>query len=151
MRELRVGGSGMPPGLLLAVLGPAFVLILAATAQRAVEGYQMARQVEVARREVAELRQQNVELQERIARYRSDAYVEKIAREQGFGGDERASVDDGPYEHQRLRLALTAAAHPAVAGLDRRDDSALPRSGQFPPGPARRCAATAPAPAPCFP
>jgi cell division protein FtsB len=82
MRELRVGGSGMPPGLLLAVLGPAFVLILAATAQRAVEGYQMARQVEVARREVADLRQQNVELQERIARYRSDAYVEKIAREE---------------------------------------------------------------------
>jgi len=82
MRELRVGGSGMPPGLLLAVLGPAFVLILAATAQRAVEGYQMARQVDGARKEVAVLRQQNVELQERIARYRSDMYVEKIAREE---------------------------------------------------------------------
>jgi cell division protein FtsB len=82
MRELRVGGSGMPPGLLLAVLGPAFVLILAATAQRAVEGYQMARQVDLARKEVADLRQQNVELQERIARYRSDMYVEKIAREE---------------------------------------------------------------------
>ena len=50
----------MPPGLLLAVLGPAFVLILAATAQRAVEGYQMARQVDLARKEVADLRQQNV-------------------------------------------------------------------------------------------
>src|SRR3954454_6533185 len=82
MRELRVGSSGMPPGLLLAVLGPAFVLILAATAQRAVEGYQMARQVDLARKEVADLRQQNVELQERIARYRSDMYVEKIAREE---------------------------------------------------------------------
>ena len=82
MRELRVGSSGMPQGLLLAVLGPAFLLILAATAQRAVEGYQMARQVEVARKEVADLRQQNVELQERIARYRSDMYVEKIAREE---------------------------------------------------------------------
>jgi cell division protein FtsB len=82
MRELRVGSSGMPPALLLAVLGPAFVLILAATAQRAVEGYQMARQVDLARKEVADLRQQNVELQERIARYRSDMYVEKIAREE---------------------------------------------------------------------
>ena len=82
MRELRVGGSGFPPALLLAVLGPAFVLILVATAQRAVEGYQMARQVEVVRREVAELRQQNVELQARIARYRSDAYVERVAREE---------------------------------------------------------------------
>jgi cell division protein FtsB len=82
VREMRVGGSGLPPGLLLAVLGPAFVLILAATAQRAVEGYQMARHVETTRREVVELRQQNVELQERIARYRSDPYVEKIAREE---------------------------------------------------------------------
>jgi cell division protein FtsB len=82
MRELRVGGAGLPPGLLLAVLGPAFVLILAATAQRAVEGYQMARQVDLARKEIADLRQQNVELQSRIARYRSDMYVEKIAREE---------------------------------------------------------------------
>jgi cell division protein FtsB len=82
MRELRVGGSGFPPGLVLAVLGPAFVLILVATAQRAVDGYQMARQVDAARREVAELRQQNVELQARIARYRSDAYVERVAREE---------------------------------------------------------------------
>ena len=82
MRELRVGGSGMPPGLLLGVLGVVFVYILSLTAQRAIEGYQMARQVDLARKEVAELRQQNVELQERIARYRSDAYVEKIAREE---------------------------------------------------------------------
>ena len=82
MREWRVGGSRFPSGLLVAVLAPAFVLVLAATAQRALEGYQMARQVEVVRREVAELRQQNLELQGRIARYRSDAYVERVAREE---------------------------------------------------------------------
>lgn len=82
MRELRVGGSGFPPGLVVALLGPAVVLILIATAQRAVDGYQMARQVDVARKEVAELRQRNLELQARIERYRSDAYVEKVAREE---------------------------------------------------------------------
>lgn len=82
MRELHVGGRHLPPGLLLAVLGPICGLILIATAQRAVESYHMARQVEAVRKEVADLRQQNVDLQERIARYRSDTYVEKVAREE---------------------------------------------------------------------
>lgn len=82
MRELHVGGRRFPTPLLVAVVGPACALILAATAQRAVEGYQMARQVELARRDVVDLRQQNIELQERIARYRSDAYVERVAREE---------------------------------------------------------------------
>ena len=83
MRERRVGGGpSLPPALLLAVLGPALALILAATAQRAVEGYQMARQVDAARKEVADLTQQNLALQDKIARYRSDNYVEKIAREE---------------------------------------------------------------------
>jgi len=82
VRELRVGGPGFPSGLLLAVLAPAFVLILIATAQRALDGYQMARQVDAARKEVTDLRQQNVDLQARIERYRSDAYVEKVAREE---------------------------------------------------------------------
>ena len=82
MRELRVGGSGFPAGLVLAILAPAVVLILIATAQRAVDGYQVARQVDAARREVADLRQHNLELQARIERYRSDAYVEKVAREE---------------------------------------------------------------------
>jgi cell division protein FtsB len=66
----------------LAILGPACALILIATAQRAVESYRMTQQVEAVRKEVAELRQQNVELQDRLARYRSDMYVEKIAREE---------------------------------------------------------------------
>ena len=82
MRELHVGGTRVPPGLLLAVLGPVCVFIVLATGQRAVEGYQMARQVDAVRKEVVELRQQNVELQQRIARYRSDAYVERVAREE---------------------------------------------------------------------
>jgi cell division protein FtsB len=82
VRELHVGGQRFPPGLLLAVLGPACALILVATAQRAVDSYQMARQVEAARREVAEQRQRNLELQAKIARYRSDPYVEKVAREE---------------------------------------------------------------------
>lgn len=82
MREMHIGGRRFPVGLLLAVVGPACALILLATAQRAVEGYQLARQVEAMRREVAELREQNVELQRRIARYRSDAYIERVAREE---------------------------------------------------------------------
>ncbi len=82
MRELHVGGRQLPPGLLLAVLGPACALILIATAQRAVESYQMSRQVEAARKEVADMRQQNLDLQAKIARYRSDTYVEKVAREE---------------------------------------------------------------------
>jgi cell division protein FtsB len=79
---MHIGGRRFPVGLLLAVVGPACALILLATAQRAVEGYQLARQVEAMRREVAELREQNVELQRRIARYRSDAYIERVAREE---------------------------------------------------------------------
>jgi cell division protein FtsB len=82
VRELHVGGRQFPPGLLLAILGPACALILIATAQRAVESYRMAQQVEAVRKEVAELRQRNVELQDLLARYRSDTYVEKIAREE---------------------------------------------------------------------
>ncbi len=82
MRELHIGGREFPPGLVLAVLGPACALILIATAQRAVESYQLARQVEEMRREVAALQQRNLELQALIARYRSDAYVEKVAREE---------------------------------------------------------------------
>jgi cell division protein DivIC len=82
MRELQIRRRGFPPSLVLAVVGPACVLILAATAQRAVEGYAMGRQVESMRREVGDLRQQNLELQARITRYRSDSYVERIAREE---------------------------------------------------------------------
>ncbi len=82
MRELRIGGRHFPPGLLLAILGPACALILIATAQRAVESYQMSLQVEAVRKEVVDLRQQNVELQASIARRRSDAAVEKVAREE---------------------------------------------------------------------
>ena len=82
MRELHIGGRRFPAGLLLAVLSIACVLILMRTAQRAVESYQMTIQVEAVRKEVADLKQQNVELQERIARYRSDTYVEKVAREE---------------------------------------------------------------------
>ncbi len=82
MREWRVGGRQFPPGLLLGTLGVACALVLMGTCQRAVESYHMTRQVEAVRKEVADLRQQNVELQQRIARYRSDAYVEKVAREE---------------------------------------------------------------------
>jgi cell division protein DivIC len=82
VRELHIGGRRFPAGLLLAVLSIACALILMRTAQRAVESYQMALQVEAVRKEVGELKQQNIELQERIARYRSDTFVEKVAREE---------------------------------------------------------------------
>ena len=82
MRELHVSGRSVLPMLVLGILVVGCLLILLQTAQRAVEGYAMARQVEAVRREVGELREQNVELQSRIARYRSDAYIERVAREE---------------------------------------------------------------------
>ncbi|HWP29750.1 MAG TPA: septum formation initiator family protein [Chloroflexota bacterium] len=82
MRERHISGTRLPPGLLLAVLVPVCLFMLAATAQRAVEGYEMSRRIEAVRREVAALQQRNLELQARIARYRSDAYIERVAREE---------------------------------------------------------------------
>ena len=82
MREMHVGRRGVPPGLYLSILALACVLLLTQTAQRAVDSYQKAREVEVARKEVAEVKQRNVDLQAQITKYRSDAYVEKVAREE---------------------------------------------------------------------
>jgi cell division protein FtsB len=82
MRELHIGGRGVPPGLWLGILALACVLLLIQTAQRAVASYQMTRDVEAARKELAEMKQRNVELQAQINKYRSDAYVEKVAREE---------------------------------------------------------------------
>ena len=82
MREIHIGGRQFPAGVLLALLSISCALLLLRTAQHAVQSYQMTLQVEAVRKEVADLRQQNIELQERIARYRSDAYVEKVAREE---------------------------------------------------------------------
>jgi cell division protein FtsB len=82
MRELHVGRRGVPPGLYLGILALACILLLTQTAQRAVDSYQKAREVEVARKEVAEAKQRNVELQAKINKYRSDTYVEKVAREE---------------------------------------------------------------------
>jgi cell division protein FtsB len=82
MRELHVGRRGVPPGVLLGVLALVCIIVLLGTMQRALASYKMARDVDLMRAQVAEARQRNVELQARIARYRSDAYVEKVAREE---------------------------------------------------------------------
>src|SRR3954470_14817557 len=82
MRELHVGGRGVPPGLWLGILAVACVLLLVQTAGRAVASYHKAQEVDVARRELAEAKQRNLDLQARITKYRSDAYVEKVAREE---------------------------------------------------------------------
>ncbi len=60
MRELHVSGRSVLPMLVLGILVVGCLLILLQTAQRAVEGYAMARQVEAVRREVGDLREQNV-------------------------------------------------------------------------------------------
>ncbi|HZS01251.1 MAG TPA: septum formation initiator family protein [Chloroflexota bacterium] len=82
MREIHVGGRGVPPGLWLGILALACVLLLIQTAQRAVASYQMAREVDAARKELAEVKQRNLDLQAQITKYRSDTYVEKVAREE---------------------------------------------------------------------
>ncbi len=82
MREWRISGRQFPSGMLVAVIGIASILFLIRTTEHAVSSYHAAREVEVVRKQIQDLRQQNVELQQRIARYRSDAYVEKVAREE---------------------------------------------------------------------
>lgn len=82
MRELHVGGRGVPPGLWMGIVAVACVLLLVQTAERAVASYQKAREVEYARKELADAKQRNVELQAQITKYRSDLYVEKVAREE---------------------------------------------------------------------
>jgi cell division protein DivIC len=82
MRELHVGRRGVPPGLWMGILAIACVLLLVQTAERAVASYHKAQDVENARKELAEAKQRNVDLQAQITKFRSDAYVEKVAREE---------------------------------------------------------------------
>ncbi|HEY7068356.1 MAG TPA: septum formation initiator family protein [Chloroflexota bacterium] len=82
MREMHVGPRGIPPGVWVGLLAVACMLLLIQTAQRAVASYQMTRDVEGMRHEVADERQRNIDLQAKIAKIRSDTYVEKVAREE---------------------------------------------------------------------
>jgi cell division protein DivIC len=82
MREWRISARQFPAGMLVAVIGIASMLFLIRTTEHAVSSYHASREVEAARKQIQDLRQQNVELQAKIARYRSDLYVEKVAREE---------------------------------------------------------------------
>ncbi len=82
MRELHVGGQRFPASALMAIITIACLLILLKMAERALASYDMTRQVEAARKELADVKQRNLELQGQIARYRSDHFVEKVAREE---------------------------------------------------------------------
>jgi cell division protein FtsL len=75
-----------PPPLALrlaAVLAvPLLLYALVATGQKAAENYQLNQQADALRVQIAQLRDQNVQLQQQIERARTDAAIETIAREQ---------------------------------------------------------------------
>lgn len=75
-----------PPPLALrlaAVLAvPLLLYALVATGQKAAENYQLNQQAEALRVQIAGLRQQNIDLQQKIEDARTDGAIEKIAREQ---------------------------------------------------------------------
>jgi cell division protein FtsL len=75
-----------PPPLALRVVAllavPILLYALGATGQKAIDNYRLNQQAEALRVEVLNLRSQNIELQREINEARSDAAVEKIAREQ---------------------------------------------------------------------
>jgi cell division protein FtsL len=68
---------------LVAVLAvPLLLYALFATGQKAIDNYRLNQQADDLRVEVVELRSQNIQLQQEIIDARTDASVEKIAREQ---------------------------------------------------------------------
>jgi cell division protein FtsL len=68
---------------LAAVLAvPLLLYALVATGQKAVENYRLNQQADGLRSEIAELRAQNIQLQQDIERARTDSAIERIAREQ---------------------------------------------------------------------
>jgi cell division protein FtsB len=76
---------GPPPFALrlAAVLAvPLLLYALVATGQKAIENYGLSQQANSLRGEIADLRGQNLQLQQQIEQARTDAAIEKIAREQ---------------------------------------------------------------------
>jgi len=75
-----------PPPLALrlaAVLAvPLLLYALVATGQKAVENYQLNQQADGLRSDIADLRAQNIQLQQDIETARTDSAIETIAREQ---------------------------------------------------------------------
>src|ERR671931_2162308 len=75
-----------PPPLALRVAAvlvvPLLLYALVATGQKAVENYRLNQQADALRAEVIALRAQNLQLQRQIEDARTDAAIEKIAREQ---------------------------------------------------------------------
>jgi cell division protein FtsL len=75
-----------PPPLALRLAAmlavPLLLYALVATGQKAAENYQLNRQADALRVQIADLRAQNVQLQQQIEQARTDAAIETIAREQ---------------------------------------------------------------------
>jgi cell division protein FtsL len=75
-----------PPPLALRLAAvlvvPLLLYALYATGQKALENYQLNQQAEALRGEIAQLRAQNIQLQQQIEQARTDTAIETIAREQ---------------------------------------------------------------------
>lgn len=79
---MRSGPSELLRRTIVFLALPAALYLLYATGQRALDSYRYAQQAAELRREIADLRDQNLALQAELNRRRTDAYVEQAAREQ---------------------------------------------------------------------
>ncbi len=82
MRRAFKGSSPWLSRLVLVCAASLGVYVVALTVQKAEESHRLGEQAEALRQEVARLKQENLQLQQELVYHRSDAYVEKAAREQ---------------------------------------------------------------------
>jgi cell division protein FtsB len=79
---LRNGPSSLAQRVIAVLALPAAAYMLLATGERALDSYWLGRQATALRAEIAELRRQNLALQEELNRRRTDAFIEETARSQ---------------------------------------------------------------------
>ncbi|MGI5837064.1 MAG: FtsB family cell division protein [Chloroflexota bacterium] len=69
-------------GLLPVVITVAVILVLVVIGGKAVQGYEMRQEARVVEQRIEQLRKQNRQLVNELDYYRSDEYIEKVAREE---------------------------------------------------------------------
>ncbi|HZT08749.1 MAG TPA: septum formation initiator family protein [Chloroflexota bacterium] len=79
-----LGGSVLPRRLLAIATALVAVYVVILTGQRAIDAYHANQEVEATRREVAELRAKNLELQAELSSNQMDVDIERTARDEGL-------------------------------------------------------------------
>jgi cell division protein DivIC len=69
-------------GLLPLLIAAIVLLVLIAIGERAVQNYEMQQEAKTAERRVEQLKKENQALNQQLEYYRSDQYIEKMAREE---------------------------------------------------------------------